>query len=243
MTGKIFLGLGVCLLLFATAAPVLAQGNVRASSGGFESIIVIDPGHGGADTGVRGPGGLLEKDLSLALAGRLKEKLAVNLGVKVILTRSGDFHLTGRERAAIANHNKAALFISLHLGSSASQTADNFTSFYARPRPSELERATEGDDLFWRAWNEQNEPYQDTSRRLARFIQIGLSSWLVRDAADPIGGDWLVLKGVGCPAAMVELGCLSNPERERSYREKDFLEDLSSVLYRTIADFLGDQNG
>lgn len=226
------LGCALALALVAAAAPG-ARGEAPAH-GRTERIIVIDPGHGGNDTGVKGSTGLLEKDVTLAVAGLLKEKLEVNLGVKVILTRSGDYEVTHLERAAMANHNKAILFLSLHLGSSTSQAADTFTVGYAAPRTG----PTGGGSVAWQVWNEQNAPFREESKRLAAVLQNSLSAWLSRDAREPVGGDWLVLEGAGCPAALLELGCLSNPERSRGFQEKTLVEDLTRVLYVSLAEWL-----
>ncbi len=227
-----------CLLL----APAWARAAGEETGAAAEGIVVIDPGHGGGDQGINSPAGLLEKDLTLSLARRLKNKLETNLGLKVILTRSGDYDVSPLERAAMANHNKADLFVSIHLGGAASQTADNFMAFVAEPRPVR-DGAPQAAPPSWLPWNEQNGPHREAGRRLARAFLVALSTWLAREAVDPLGGDWLVLKGVGCPAAMVELGSLANPERERTYLEKSFMDELSSVLFEAVNRYLEDDLG
>jgi N-acetylmuramoyl-L-alanine amidase len=203
--------------------------------------VVIDPGHGGGDPGVRSAAGLVEKDLVLAIAGRLKEQLEMNLGVKVLLTRTGDYEVSPVERAAMSNHNKATLFVSLHLGASASPTADAFEASWAEPRRGR------GEDPpppgTWRAWRGQNEPWREASRATAASLQGALARWLSREPAEPRPADWAVLSGVGCPAVLVELGCLTNPDRERSLGEKAFLDELARVLYGALAGAMGVEGG
>ena len=80
--------------------------------------VVIDPGHGGKDTGTIGPSGLREKDLVLDIAHRLKDRLEERLGMDVILTREDDRFVPLEERTAIANSNSADLFISIHANAS-----------------------------------------------------------------------------------------------------------------------------
>ena len=77
--------------------------------------IVIDPGHGGEEHGAHGPEGALEKDITLGVARRLKGAIEQQLGIRVVLTRTADQTVRLDERAAIANNNKADLFISLHV--------------------------------------------------------------------------------------------------------------------------------
>src|SRR5688572_208475 len=80
--------------------------------------IVIDPGHGGDDNGVKGPAGALEKDVALSVARRVKATIEGRLGMRVILTHDEGGRVNADRRAAIANNNKADLFISLHANGS-----------------------------------------------------------------------------------------------------------------------------
>ena len=86
-------------------------------AGGLRAI-VIDAGHGGDDTGAKGAQGTLEKNVTLSVARRLKAALEARLGVRVLLTRDGDQAVAPDQRAALANNNKADLFISLHANAS-----------------------------------------------------------------------------------------------------------------------------
>lgn len=81
--------------------------------------IVLDPGHGGDETGAIGPSGVAEKDLTLLLARTLEARLQQRLPVRVVLTRDEDVELPLATRTAIANQNKADLFLSIHLNSAA----------------------------------------------------------------------------------------------------------------------------
>src|SRR3954468_4009228 len=77
-------------------------------------VIMIDPGHGGIDAGASTTGAL-EKDITLAIARKLRTTLQSRLGATVLLTRDSDVALTNEARAAVANNNRADLFISLHV--------------------------------------------------------------------------------------------------------------------------------
>src|SRR5262249_17734000 len=80
--------------------------------------IALDPGHGGADEGVKGPSGVKEKDLTLAVARRVKAAVEARLGIRVVLTRDDDRDLQPDDRTSVANNNKAELVISLHANAS-----------------------------------------------------------------------------------------------------------------------------
>ena len=99
--------------------------------------IAIDPGHGGEDAGVKGANGAIEKDVTLAIARRVKGAIEARLGLRVLLTRDDDRNVPIDERTAIANNNKADLFISLHANASlrkATSGATIFTAAFERVR-------------------------------------------------------------------------------------------------------------
>src|SRR5207247_10675146 len=92
----------------------------RASPQAASSIrtIAIDAGHGGEDEGAKSAGGTKEKDLTLAVARRLKAVIESRLGIRVLLTRDEDKNIPVDDRTATANNNKADLFLSRHAGAS-----------------------------------------------------------------------------------------------------------------------------
>ena len=105
--------------------------------------IAIDPGHGGKDDGAKGVGGTKEKDVTLALARRIKAAIEARLGIRVLLTRDDDRDLAVDDRTAIANNNKADLFISLHANASLRPSTTGASIYYAAfdPKPKAV-RAT-----------------------------------------------------------------------------------------------------
>src|SRR4029450_1987685 len=93
--------------------------------------VVLDPGHGGEDAGVRGLNGTKEKDLGLAVARKVKATIESRLGIRVLLTRDEDRNVSLNARAAMANNNKADLFISLHANASFSPAVTGASILYA----------------------------------------------------------------------------------------------------------------
>jgi N-acetylmuramoyl-L-alanine amidase len=108
----------------AGATPVIA--DLRSNT----RTIVVDPGHGGTETGAIGPGGIAEKELTLVLARDLEARLTQRLPVRVVLTRTDDSKLPLDSRTAIANQNKADLFVSLHLNSSLGSGAHGAETYF-----------------------------------------------------------------------------------------------------------------
>ncbi len=107
-----------------------------------EFRIVLDPGHGGADTGVSSPSGVTEKDLVLAIAQELRSHLANSLGARVVLTRTDDSDVALETRTAVANQRRADLFLSLHVSpDSAWAAGDGFQAYVLDPPPALFEPA------------------------------------------------------------------------------------------------------
>ena len=110
-----------------------------------EFRIVLDPGHGGADTGVSSPSGIAEKDLVLAIAQELRAHLANSLGARVVLTRTGDSDVTLENRTAVANQRRADLFLSLHVSPDSPWASDDGFQTYVLDPPPALFEAGEDD--------------------------------------------------------------------------------------------------
>jgi len=99
-------------------------------------VIILDPGHGGSDTGCQGPAGTKESALTLAVAVKTQKALQTADGSRnVVLTREKDRDLTRRERVVLAESNKGDLIVSLHCGASLAQTAGGFEIFCCNPAP------------------------------------------------------------------------------------------------------------
>ena len=124
-----------------------------------EFRIVVDPGHGGADTGVSSPSGVTEKDLVLAIAQELRSHLANSLGARVVLTRTYDTDVALETRTAVANQRRADLFLSLHVSpDSAWASGDGFQAYVLDPPPALFEpgegNESEGEPIDDAEWGE-----------------------------------------------------------------------------------------
>jgi len=120
----------------------------RAQEERREFRIVLDPGHGGTDNGVRAPFGESEKNLALGIAEALRSYLEFELGARVVLTRNGDSTVTLENRTSLANQYEADLFVSLHVGAAAAAMPGSaFQTWVLDPPPASLdEEATESED-------------------------------------------------------------------------------------------------
>ena|SRR5438132_853019 len=173
----------------------------------FLSVIVIDPGHGGDDAGVKNAA-TTEKDLTLAIAKAIESKIEAQTGAHVLLTRSGDVRVEDADRAALANESRAGLFVSIHVNSSPSPAAHGFQVYYHDAYALEARAG----DVKAVPWNLAQRGVESDSAKLAETLRASLAAKLTLADRGVRRMPLATLEGVTCPAAMIEIGFLSNAD-------------------------------
>jgi N-acetylmuramoyl-L-alanine amidase len=187
--------------------------------------VVIDPGHGGAESGARGPSGSVEKTVTMETARRLKGALEGRLGVRVILTRDRDTAVGLDERAAMANNNKADLFISLHANASVRPSVAGAEVFYLSLEEygDEAQRMASGAgaalpvfgggvrDIEVVPWRMAQARHIERSGTFARTVEAALRGRVSLSPRALMQAPFRVLVGANMPAILVEMGFISNP--------------------------------
>ncbi|HWP59080.1 MAG TPA: N-acetylmuramoyl-L-alanine amidase [Candidatus Acidoferrales bacterium] len=211
--------------------------------------IVLDPGHGGKDTGAIGHGGLMEKDVVLAIAKKLARRLRNELGVEVTLTREDDSFVQLEERTAIANREGADLFISLHTNASPNPQARGVETYYlnntddeAAKRLAARENATStkniSDIQFILSDLIQNSKLED-SISLAHHLQAAM----VDHAGKKLGevkdlgvkqALFFVLVGAKMPSVLAEIFFITNREDARWLARDAYQESIVDGLFEGI---------
>ncbi len=232
----------------APSTPPLASQALRT--------IVIDPGHGGLEVGSKGKFGTLEKNLTLPISQKLKAIIEKNLAYRVVLTRDKDVDVSLENRAAIANNNRAMLFISVHVNgfprSSARGSETFFLSLnatdeesrrlaYMENNSSDIESkisSEDEDDIMMILWDMAQSAFIKQSSELAEDIQQELNSLLGTRNRGIKQAPFKVLTGVACPAILVEVAFISNPAEERKLQTEEFQEKVARAIYRGIINFL-----
>jgi len=222
-------------------------------------IIVLDPGHGGVEKGAVGPTGLQEKDATLGIAQQLKKTLERS-GVSVVLTRDDDRLLSLDERTAIANHNRATLFISIHLNSSPRKDAHGAETYYLAAEASDDAARTlaalenkayrapgEGDDpamggghgdaLELILWDLAQNQYLVESSHLAESVQRELNLLVGTKDRGVRQAPFRVLTGATMPAILVEVGFVSNPQEEEKLRSSAYRDHVVEAIARAVGEF------
>lgn len=221
-----------------------AQGGLRT--------IVIDPGHGGQDRGSRGAGGTEEKAIALRIAYRLKGALESGLGVRVLLTRDGDRDVRIDERTALANNNKADLFISLHAngafgpGPSGARVLTLATENYAAQTPTGAGPAVSlpvfggGSRSFEIIpWDTAQLRWSGDSERLATLVNAELTTRVPMHPRSPDRAALRVLIGANMPAILVETGFLTNPDQEKALASDDMQNRIVQAIVAAVVRFRG----
>ena len=227
-----------------------------APSGGLRTI-VIDAGHGGDEQGAKGPAGVLEKDITLSVARRLKASLEARLGVRVILTRERDESVGLDERAAVANNNKADIFLSLHANASVRPTAAGAEVFYLSldDYGDEAQRmaASAGEalpifsggtrDIEVILWEMAQARYIDQSAALARAVEGSLRARVPMSPRAIQQAPFRVLVGANMPAVLVELGFITNPDQEKQLASDGFQNNVVQALVDSLIAFRDSRAG
>lgn len=220
--------------------------------------IVIDPGHGGYDTGTIGPNGLQEKDLVLDVSHRLGKLLESRMGEEVVYTRRDDTFIPLETRTAIANQEQADLFVSVHANSSHDPDARGVETYYLNftSSPDALEVAARENAVSEKSIHE----LQDLVKKIALREKIEESQEFASDvegalhnglaAKNPGLRDrgvkkapFIVLIGANMPSILAEISFVSNPGDERRLRSAEYRQRIAESLYRGIAKYVGGLSG
>jgi N-acetylmuramoyl-L-alanine amidase len=215
--------------------------------------IMIDPGHGGKDSGAVGARGTMEKDLVLDIARRLKEKLVANEDYRVIMTREDDVLVPLNERVKMARRHSADLFISIHLNYLPQKPINIIETFYFGPSEDEktdrlAEKENAGSEIGLNNFKALVEKLNDElklqeSQELAVAIQGSLYSSSRRHDSSIYDygikqAPFVVLLGVDVPSVLVEVSCLSNTAEEEKLNTEVHRENIARYLESGILAYL-----
>jgi N-acetylmuramoyl-L-alanine amidase len=217
--------------------------------------VVIDPGHGGFDSGAVGPSGLKEADVNLQIGKMLAETLNSKGNIQAFLTRRGDYFVPLSERTVVANQYRADLFVSVHINANESRAANGSETYYCAEKASseEAERVAEFEnsvikyedagayqegmidleDLLFRA---ERKLYWKQSERFATACQDGLKQNIDIKSRGINSANFYVLKKNRMPSILLEVAFISNPAEEALLRKPEFLSaTVKSIVYQLLA--------
>jgi N-acetylmuramoyl-L-alanine amidase len=215
--------------------------------------IVIDPGHGGEEEGAQGPGGTLEKDVTLSIAKLLAQRLRQDSGANVWLTRDDDRTLSLERRSELAVSKKADLFISIHANASRDKSASGIETYY-------LNNAT--DEAAARLAAFENRSTQKKLSEVEHIISTMLQNYDASESLDIAtlvqsrlvnglkssdgklknrgvrSALFYVLVGAKCPAILVEAAFISNQKDENLLKEDKYQKDVAIAITDGVKKYL-----
>ena len=230
----------------------LKAGSVAAQLGLKVRRVVVDPGHGGRDTGAIGPHGVREKDVALSVAKALARRLRA-LGFSVVLTRKDDRYVPLDERTRIANEARADLFVSVHCNAARRRklagvetwtlnvASNRYAARLATFENADAERTVS--DLRLILADLATRANATDARELAQSVQSSLVRNLRGRAArvEDHGVKqalFYVLLGTRMPAILVETGFISNPSEEARLRSRRYQEGMGDAIARGVKEFV-----
>ncbi len=195
-------------------------------------VVVVDPGHGGVDSGAESVTGAKEKDLTLAFGKQLRDRLAQEPNLKVVMTRDDDTFLRLSERVRIARQNEADLFISIHAdtvnqhdirGATVYTISDKASDAVARAMAERENKADAAGGAVAEEPPEVTDILQDLTRRETHSFSLSFAEKVVNHLEGEVNlinnphraAGFQVLKAPDVPSVLIEIGYLSNPEDEK----------------------------
>jgi N-acetylmuramoyl-L-alanine amidase len=216
--------------------------------------VVIDPGHGGFDSGAVGRNGLKEKDVTLDLARRLHERLKYNERVKSFLTRTGDYYVPLSARTATANQYQADLFISMHINANEKRTSHGSETYYCSEKASSAEAekvaalensVVQYDEIYKKKpgyidieailFKFEQRLYWSESGKFANAFQERFRKRLPLKSRGVHSANFYVLRKAKMPSILLETGFISNPDDEARLKKSDFREKIVDAIFMGLS--------
>lgn len=239
--------------------PFLSQADfsLRNIFGLKIKTIVIDPGHGGEDPGTSGQFGTREKDITLDIAKKLRQRLSRYDGYRILLTRTEDETLSLESRIEFTNSHKADLYVSIHVNNIPNKPYSIIETYYFGPNTDRgalalAEKENSGTQYTVSDFKAMVQKINNTlkyqeAKILARSIQRSLYGNIHRDN-DNIHdygvkmAPFIVLLGVDMPSVLTEVTCLSNQEEEKKLNNEAYREDIARYMEEGIIQYLHIKN-
>ena len=222
----------------------------QGPSSGLRTV-VIDPGHGGDEPGTQGARGAQEKEITLAVSRRLRTLIESRLGLKVFLTRDDDRTMTLDDRSAFANNHQADVFLSIHANSAVRPTLKGAEVYYLTVERADAEARKKAEDsgttlpalgggtraIDLILWETAQARYLEQSATLAGYVEQALRGRVEMSPRAIQQAPFRVLVGANMPAALVEIGYLSNADQEAQLTTAAYQDRIAQALLDALIKF------
>ena len=189
------------------------------------AVVVLDPGHGGEDSGAM-CGGVMEKDLTLDLARRV-DRLLDSQGIATLMTRIGDSYVSLADRAAFGNRTNDSIFISIHFNEDNKPVASGVETYYAAHQIGSGSKLASWLPFFSRPPSNSPKP---ESQSLAGFIQEALVARTRSIDRGTQAKQFFVITNVTSPAVLIEGGFITNKDELSKLATEDYRDQLAAAV-------------
>jgi N-acetylmuramoyl-L-alanine amidase len=226
-----WLGLSLMVASFVwwqiLSIPRAASSMRRTAAPNPFTLVVLDPGHGGQDSGAI-CGAIFEKDLTLDIAQRV-DRLLQAQGLATLMTRVGDSYVSLQDRAAVTNRARDCIFVSIHFNES-KKTASGVETYYAEHQAAPAPRL-----VSWIPFSQGPAAESPTlaSQSLARFIQEAMIARTKAPNRGTKAEQFFVIANVDVPAVLVEAGFL-NKEELAKVESNDYRDQMAAAISEGI---------
>ena len=213
--------------------------------------VVIDPGHGGEDEGIRSTRGISEKDVTASIASNIISILERRSpDIETVLTRTDDTYAGLESRIESANYHKGDIFISIHCNASFNRSLKGFQAYFLSPSvtdaarfvaarenaviPGENAGAPTDSGLVFLQWDRIQDSWLTYSMMLTRSITEAARRRLDTTVRDPAQAALYVLSGVDMPSVLIEVGYLTNSLEARKLADSQYLEQVALTIVEGI---------
>jgi N-acetylmuramoyl-L-alanine amidase len=231
-TGEVMLNIKKISLLGILALAFLICGVWDLSASPRRPIIVIDPAHGGQDTGVKLTGKVDEKDITLSVALALRNELAKASNMEIILTRDSDKEVSLEDRKKNIGKIKPDFVLSLHTNSGFGKNASGFELYC----PEFNKDIKEKNSVKGSAAQDKNK-YLNDSVRMARIIQENLNTVFPRKGRGLRRADYPATENLFVPVVVVEMGFATNTEDKNKLLSSATQTEIANALAKSIKSF------
>jgi N-acetylmuramoyl-L-alanine amidase len=239
------------------SAPPPQQDEPRADSSDLRPLVVLDPGHGGIDTGTRAPSGEQEKDIVLDFAQRLRDRIEKTGKYRVLMTRTDDTYVPLAERVRIARNAGASLFVSVHAdslphkeGDAQGATVYTLSETASDPQAAQLADQENRSDVI-AGVDLKTEPDDvagiliDLAQRETKTFSVQFAHNLASDMIeatrlhkDPVkSAGFRVLRAPDVPSVLVELGYVSNKQDLESLLSDSWRDRTATSIAQAVDGF------
>lgn len=221
-----------------------AFGQERSLQNTAPRIVVLDPGHGGNDSGAAGTDNLQEKQVAMTFSRILAERLKSRY--RVLLTRTDDYDIPMEDRVAGANHAQADLFLSIHTGGSRLRQVDGMSIFYSdreAVKKSAPEAALSGSGMSGqlKPWDAIDPLNVEKSRYLADLLKLRLTEGRGDLKIAIMGAPLMIAVGADMPVLLLEIGYVTNPGDAQRLNNSKILGSYADSIAKAIGAFFSDK--